>query len=74
MNNIPKWLVVVLMLLFNTAAGLVPMNLFPPGSAGAIVLSVAAMVLGNALALFGVPVVDKKAVLADVKPLEEVVK
>ncbi len=66
MTQIPKWLVLVLMLCFNSAAGLAAMNLFKPGSNGAIGLAVAAMVLGNALALFGIPIVDKKA-----EPLEE---
>lgn len=52
---LPKWAVALMMLLFNSLAGLAAMNLFPAGSKGAVALSVASMLLGNMLAVFGIP-------------------
>ncbi len=49
------------MLFFNTASSLAAMNIFKAGSGAAIGLAIAGMVLGNALALFGIPVAGGKA-------------
>jgi hypothetical protein len=59
--QLPKWAVVLLGLAFNTVGGLMTMGMFPVGSRGAIVLTVINLVVGNAVLLFGIPIVGGKA-------------
>ncbi len=58
--QLPKWVVLFLGLVFNTVQGMMTMGMFATGSKGAIVLNVVGLVVGNAVLLFGIPIVGGK--------------
>jgi uncharacterized membrane protein len=67
--QLPKWLVIMLMLAFNTASGMMAMGFFAAGTKGAMGLTLFSMILGNALAAFGIPLTAPKAASAPVLQL-----
>lgn len=53
--------IIVLTLLMNTLGGITAASLFKPGSVAFLVVSIAGLVVGNALAIFGRPMAAKTA-------------
>jgi hypothetical protein len=60
--------IIVLTVLMNTLGGITAMSLFKPGSVAFLVVSIAGLVVGNALAIFGRPAVGKSVAITEETP------
>jgi hypothetical protein len=52
-------IIIVLTILMNTLGGITAASLFKPGTVPFIVVAIASIVVGNALAIFGKPLAKK---------------
>lgn len=57
--TIPKWLVIVLMVVSNTLGGVSGMHFFNEGSKGYMALALAGLIVGNVIAVLGIPLAGK---------------